>query len=468
MKFPKFGIALKRAYIFPLAVAFVAALIAVNEVGYQESNSAAQATEVAQQKRAQINTLLQHMLDAETGMRGYLLTGADRYLEPYNTGVARVGAATDDLRKLYSGDNQQLTDFSQLSRAVSKKLGEMEITLRLRKTTITPEQWRAVVETNIGQDYMDSIREHAASLITSATAERTRGMQRIHQSLDLSRVGITLAALFGLLAFHLYLRTAQRLNDTNAQQNKALAKEKSLLEAQVRERTSSLAELASHLQTVQEREREHLARELHDELGALLTAAKLDVARVKSKIPTPVVTAELQSRLEHLTSTLNAGIALKRRIIEDLRPSSLSNLGLVPSLEILCGEFQERSGTTVNTDFETVELDDDSGLTVYRMVQEALTNVAKYSGATEVTVTLHGYDHHVEVLIADNGRGFDVPSRVGSSYGLKGMHHRIQALKGSLTVRSSPGQGARLLAVIPKSKPQRLPSLDPSPEPGAA
>ena len=87
---------------------------------------------------------------------------------------------------------------------------------------------------------------------------------------------------------------------------------------QVRERTATLAELATHLQNVREDERGHLARELHDELGALLTAAKLDVARIKARLAGNL--PEVSERLEHLTATLNAGIALKRRIVEDLRP----------------------------------------------------------------------------------------------------------------------------------------------------
>ena len=109
----------------------------------------------------------------------------------------------------------------------------------------------------------------------------------------------------------------------------------------MRERTASLAELATHLQDVRETERGYLARELHDELGSLLTAAKLDVARLKSRLAD---TPDAAQRLQHLTELLNSGIALKRRIIEDLRPSSLSNLGLVASLEILGREFGDASG----------------------------------------------------------------------------------------------------------------------------
>src|SRR5207237_7291618 len=170
-------------------------------------------------------------------------------------------------------------------------------------------------------------------------------------------------------------------------QQEVLQAERDLLERQVRERTGSLAELATHLQNVREEERGHLARELHDELGALLTAAKLDVARLKSRLG-PQPAPEIMQRLQHLTESLNSGIALKRRIIEDLRPSSLSNLGLTASLEILAREFSERSGIDVTTGLEPVALDGGRQLTVYRLLPESLTNVGKYAEARQVEISL--------------------------------------------------------------------------------
>jgi signal transduction histidine kinase len=228
----------------------------------------------------------------------------------------------------------------------------------------------------------------------------------------------------------LYLRAAKRVSDADEAQRRALAHEKRRLEHDVRERTASLAELTNHLQTVQEKEREHLARELHDELGSLLMAAKLDVSRIRSKIPDTL--PAIHDRIAHLIATLNDGIALKWRIIEDLRPSSLGNLGLVPALEILAREFQERSGTAVVTELEPAELADYAELAVYLMVQESFTNAAKYAAASEITVSLHSYVDRVEVIVADNGKGFDLSARHGSSFGLIGMRHRIESFGGTL------------------------------------
>jgi len=172
------------------------------------------------------------------------------------------------------------------------------------------------------------------------------------------------------------------------------------------------------------------------------------VARLKSRLG-PQPAPEITQRLQHLTESLNSGIALKRRIIEDLRPSSLSNLGLSASLEILAREFSERSGVDVTASLEPVELDESRQLTVYRLIQESLTNVGKYAEAKQVEISLHNYGAHVEVDIRDDGKGFDVSRMRGSTHGLAGMRHRVEAAGGRLTVSSLPGQGTRIAAVLP-------------------
>ena len=134
-----------------------------------------------------------------------------------------------------------------------------------------------------------------------------------------------------------------------------------------------MTELTQHLVTAREDERNRLARNLHDDLGSLLTSAKLDAARIRSRLTG--TTPETLELLSHLVGTLNSGIALGRRIIEDLRPSALSNLGLVATLEILAREFADHSGVDVQCALEPVDLDVDAELMVYRLVQEAITNI---------------------------------------------------------------------------------------------
>jgi signal transduction histidine kinase len=437
-----------------LALALLAAciLIGINETGFNRSTAALDAIAEASRTRGSLNRVLQHVLDAETGSRGYLLTGDPRYLEPYNAAVAEIGQQLDALRPVYAGSADEYAILAHLTGNVQRKLAEMDLSVRMRKQG-NEDAWKFILMTDVGKMHMDAVREQAGKLINAATAKMEVSQIQVRRSLLLSRIGIAAVTMAGLLAFYLYLRQTNALKLAGEEQQKVLQQERDLLERQVRERTATLAELATHLQQVREEERGHLARELHDELGALLTAAKLDVARLKSRLGTQS-TPEIAQRLQHLTEALNSGIALKRRIIEDLRPSSLSNLGLTASLEILAREFSERSGVEITTGLEAVELDESRQLTVYRLVQESLTNVGKYAEARQVEISVRNYENHVEVDIKDDGKGFNVTDIRPSTHGLAGMRHRVEAAGGRLTVSSTLGKGTRIAAVLPKSVPR--------------
>ena len=439
----------KMAISLPLAVAAACVLVGINETAYNRSVDALANISEAQHTSSELNKLLQHMLDAETGQRGFLLTGDARYLEPYQTATASLNQNLDTLRNLYMAYPDELAGFAQLSRSVQGKLSEMDVSVRLRKQG-NDDAWKFVLTTDVGKEQMDAIRNQSYRLIDLSRNRLSSGQTQITQSLQLSRIGIAIVAAIGLLAFYMYLRQTNALKAVDQREQESLQRERDLLGQQVKERTATLAELATHLQQVREEERGHLARELHDELGALLTAAKLDVARLKSRMGSE--SPDAVQRLQHLTETLNSVIALKRRIIEDLRPSSLSNLGLHASLEILTREFGERSGLPVTTNLESVDLDESSQLTVYRLVQESLTNIGKYAQATQVTVSMQNYGGHVSIDVGDDGKGFDASHFAPSGHGLTGMRHRVEAAGGRLTVTSSPSNGTHISAVLPSLK----------------
>ncbi|MDI3383391.1 CHASE3 domain-containing protein [Xenophilus aerolatus] len=435
----------KLVWSLGLALLATLVLVGISEVGYRQSSKALAEISQAQEARFAINALLQDVLDAETGQRGYLLTGEVRYREPYDSAIKDIGVHLTRLRVLYANRPGEQVQLAQLADHLSRKLAEMDMSLRLTREGNTDAS-RFVLTTDVGREEMNRIREQAAALSALSDVSLKAGQQQIARTLTLARGGIGVIALAGLLAFFLYLRQTHALQSAGERQQLALQRERNTLEAEVRERTASLAELATHLQEVRETERGFLARELHDELGALLTAAKLDVARLKSRLAD---SPEATQRLQHLTELLNSGIALKRRIIEDLRPSSLSNLGLVASLEILGREFADRSGIQVEMVLEPVVTDEARQLTVYRMIQEGLTNIGKYAEATEATIVLKNYDNHLIVEVSDNGRGFDAQLARPSTHGLAGMRHRVEAAGGKLTVESTPGEGTRLQAMLP-------------------
>lgn len=219
--------------------------------------------------------------------------------------------------------------------------------------------------------------------------------------------------------------------------------------ALVRRRTSQLTELTHHLQTAREDERSRLARNLHDELGALLTSAKLDAARIRPRLTSAA--PEALERLAHLVEMLDSSIALGRRIVEDLRPSTLDNLGLVATLEILAREFAERSGVQMHCALVPVALAPAAELVVYRLVQEAVTNISKYARAREVWLSMGPSGAHwVEVSVRDDGVGFDTRVPPRSAYGLVGMGFRVEAEHGSLVVESAPGRGTVIRGRLPR------------------
>ena len=429
-----------------LAVLSATGLLFLNETSYYQSTDAVAEMTKVERTREAVHKLLQNMLDAETGQRGYLLTGNESYLEPYNVSVTGLTENLDTLRRLVTPIEEDLADFALMARHITSKMSEMDMSLRMRKEG-KEDAWRFVLTTDVGKEEMDAIRAQATKLSVKSLAKSADGEIQIAKSLQLSRVGITILALLGLLAFYMYLIQTKALLTAGEREQVLLQQERDKLDSLVQERTDNLAKLATHLQTVREDERGDLARALHDELGSLLTAAKLDVARIKARLITP--SPEIEERFIHLTTTLNGVIGMTRRIVEDLRPSSLSHLGLKASLEILAREFSEHSGITVTTDLEEVDLVGSAQLTVYRLVQESLTNIGKYAQAQLVEISVHNFSGYVTVEVKDNGKGFNLGNVGNTSHGLAGMRHRVEAAGGRLNVASSEGHGTLVSSVLP-------------------
>ncbi|MFT4991444.1 MAG: signal transduction histidine kinase [Polaromonas sp.] len=439
----------KMAISLPLAILAAAILISVNEASFHASSQATTKIQEAEIARQSVGKLMSTMLDAETGTRGFLLTGDDKYLQPYESALAQLGENLGQLRQVLANQPEELAEFELMAMHINRKQSELDLSVQMRKIG-NDDAWKFILTTDVGKQHMDAIRVQSEKLMTASLLNMEAAHQQINSSLLLSRIGIAAISLSGLLAFYMYLLQTEALLAAVTREKLALLNERDRLEAQVRDRTAKLAQLATYLQEVREDERGHLARELHDELGALLTAAKLDVARIRSRLGGSL--PEANERIEHLISTLNSGIALKRRIVEDLRPSSLSHLGLVASLEILTREFADRSGIDLTTSFESVELGGSAQLTVYRLVQESLTNMSKYALASHADITLSSSEDQVIIEVRDNGQGFDVDKIATSSHGLAGMLHRVETAGGKFLIESSPGQGTHIRANLPKTR----------------
>jgi signal transduction histidine kinase len=407
--------------------------------------------------RATVSTLLSSVTNAEYEQRRYALTGGQSSLAAYQANTRQIEQRLQALETetpLPVAQSAAMLDFKH---EIAEQIGAMALTVRLTGDGQF-EAAQHIVNSDAGIVQMQLLRQRADKLmerIAQLVIDKRAELGRLN---TISRVGLIIGVLAAVFAFILYVRQTRALQQADARQQRSLEAERDALESQVKERTARLTELATYLQQAVEAERERLARELHDELGALLTAAKLDVARLKSKLPANA--AEPLERIQHLTETLNQGIALKRQIVEDLRPSSLSNLGLVAALEILSREFSKRSEIPVHADIERVDMNEVSELTFYRLVQEALTNIGKHAKASEITITLSHHLHYAEVTVTDNGVGFDLAQIPSTSHGLVGMRHRVEALGGRLEINTAPGRGTRVTGTIPRQlvKPQPAPA----------
>ncbi len=446
-----FGRVKRSAYTFPLAVATALTLVVISESAYHASVDSLDRVGKLTEARNDNMQLLRLVLDAENGQRGFLITGRPEYLTPYRTAMEGIGGTLRKLGDFYGKDPAQTANFAVLASLVGKKMSEMDTTVRLRSEG-RDAAWRAVIETDIGREQMETIRVASEKLIQHGSSMIEHEREAVYKTLLLSRLGVSAMTALSVLAFFMYLRQSSTLEKERLERQHAMQAQLDLLEQQVVARTTQLTELAQHLQNAREDERSRLARDLHDELGALLTAAKLDVARLKSRIGP--LTPEVAERLAHLNESLNNGIALKRRIIEDLRPSSLNNLGLVAALEILSREFGESSGIEVVTEFDdTVRLAPASELTAYRLVQESLTNIGKYAQASRVRIVLKADGAQAQVAVEDNGVGFDLAARQSSSHGLLGMRYRVEAARGRMHLSSTPGHGTQVHASLPMLSP---------------
>jgi len=214
-----------------------------------------------------------------------------------------------------------------------------------------------------------------------------------------------------------------------------------------RQQQEGLAALADHIEQVKEQERARIAREIHDDLGGNLTAIKMALAMLTARLPDDPA---LLDKAAYLDDLVDRTIDAVHRISLDLRPSTL-DLGIVAALEWQAREFEKQSGIAciLRCSEREIDLDPDHAAALFRIFQEALTNVAKHAGATRVTVSLRRQRQHVCLAICDNGRGVTAADRLKpQSFGLRGMSERARALGGSLTLAPASGGGTMVTVKI--------------------
>lgn len=301
-------------------------------------------------------------------------------------------------------------------------------------------------QTPVDQKELTLRAVNGESIVNFETVRRHKDGSDISVAITLSLVRDMAGRVTGSSAIYRDMSERKRMES----ELRRLIQEQRRAETELRESRDRLRELSSALQSIREEEKTRIARELHDELGQALTALKMDAAAIESELEREQ--NALRKRTSDMKQLIDTTVASVRRISADLRPVMLDNLGLVPTLEWLASDFSQRSGVKVELDIpeENLGVSGDAATAIFRIAQEAMTNVSRHAGADRVVIELKRRGGNVVVRIRDNGKGFTrSDTRKARSFGLLGMRERAYVLGGELKISTPQGGGTQIEAVIP-------------------
>lgn len=443
-----------KSWQFALAVAvtvgFLVLLYVVAEFGRMRLHSAEEDVRRAHIQLTRVVDMYQLLMNAESGHRGYLLTGELAYLEPLHRAQGRLGELSTQLARTYRGRDERVgSAIRQLGGVASSRMAQMDESIAVYAEQ-GPAAALKLANSPSRHETMATFRELAGTTRDYEQALLERSLAKWERELTI--VGrLNLATLLVGLALAVLAVTATVRNMRQRAEAAAdLERQHDELKAQFDEQAGEMAGLAEHLQHVQEEERARLSRELHDELGGVLMAARMDATWIQKHAPGN--DPNVRQRLERLREVLDQGIALKRRVVEELRPSLLDTMGLLAALRWQIEETCKRGRLRCIEHFPDDEpkLNRDGAIALFRVVQESLANVAKHAQANEVEITLDVTGDELVVTVRDDGIGA-LPNDLTRprSHGIAGMRHRVHVLGGRLEVSSVPNRGTTLRARVP-------------------
>lgn len=405
---------------------------------------------------ALVNELRTTLNEAESVQRGYLVSLQNNYVGPDDNVIApqtrHVRQVSKELEKHFEAGEEARIRHQEMLKKISAdmegKLAELQMSITLANKGNMDAAMQMINSTE-GRGRMKQFMQGTQVLLDSLDRDVAEMVKTRDRTITAGRLSVAASVLLVLVLLVLTLKKLIEEIIDRDQHSKALENDVINFEQKLEERTSLLKTLAVDYQFDVERERRKLARELHDEMGSILTATKMDISWVLRKIKD--VSPEASEKLSRTLRYLDQGIELKRRVVQDLHPSLLTTFGLIPALRALIDSAAERNGWELDVVLpeEGTEISEALGLIAYRVVQETLTNATKYAQATKVSVHLQVDERYLKLEIEDNGKGMDLTQSYDVTYGLKGMQHRVTAIGGKLQLESEPGKGMFTLALIP-------------------
>ncbi len=448
-----------RLYIGGAAALLIGLLIAalMLELNTEQLVDDIKVLATAQTRKADVAQYVRLVVDAETSQRGYLLTQDSNYLDLYEQTRRRAPPLLDRITNSYlfedvTPPNAEIRDkLSQLRQLGTAKLDELAASLTLNAANRRQDAID-LVRSNFGKRTMDALRAVATDLDANEDQHIATAFRQWRSGISTSRImlaGGTLLNIALLVLVALLLNRDLRGREVIAQQ---MAQHTQDLELQVYRRTAQLSALSSHLQHVAEREKAAIARELHDELGGIMVAATMDVAWLQKRLATE--DGALTNRWQRLRKLLDDGLNLKRRVVETLRPTLLDNMGLVPAVQWIAQEICSRAGLKLTEQYpdQVPQLNEDAAIAVFRVIQEALTNVVKHANASEVSLTMALSDDALTIHLRDDGVGIASRHAARSSHGLASMKHRVTSFSGTWRITAPPTGGTAIDIKLPLAR----------------
>jgi signal transduction histidine kinase len=438
------------AIVVAVSIGFVVLLYVIAEFGRLRLVAAEEDVRRAQVQLARVVDLYQLLMNAESGHRGYLLTGDPTYLEPVHRAEGQIDDLGRELAETYRGEDERVgSAIRQLGVVARSRMTQMQESVAVYRDQ-GPSAGLRLANSPSRHETMATFRELAGITRDYERGLMDRSLDRWERELMLAGrlnlatllLGLVLAAIAAMAL----ARNARQREETAAELKRQHDELKSQFDAQ----TNELTELARHLQHVQEEERARLSRGLHDELGGVLLAARMDVTWMQRHAADD--DTEVKTRLERLKQVLDQGIELKRRVVEELRPTLLDTMGLLAALRWQSEETCRRAELRCTERFPDEEppFNRAGAIALFRVVQEALANVAKHARASEVEIALELTDRDVVVTVRDNGVGAASEDLTRPrSHGLAGLRHRIQMLGGRFDITSAPNRGTTVRVQVP-------------------
>ena len=388
-------------------------------------------------------------------LRDALIAGPSSSLDDYRSELRRLRAEVDQALRTYTPETESSEEQAHWRRLqIELDVFWLNRSLPFGAGALATGQAATSLRERVVpmRETIIDIIDQLAVLQAAANQRRQAEFRELHRQARqrlLSMGGITLAlAIIVAIAASLYVRSLQRQIERQRTAD--------------RQNREDLERLSARLVDAQEQERRQLARELHDEVGQALTAVKMDIS-IALRSSDHLRVRNALTEASDLAETTLRGV---RDLSQLLHPSALDDFGLPTTLTTYLRSFSQRTGIQAHL-VETVEdrLAPEMEVSIYRIVQEALHNVARHSEATSCTVSLNAGDNMLHLIVEDNGRGLRTtePHRVRRGLGLIGMRERVQALGGTFRIGGRPGGGTQISAALPLLRAPHQPIVEPMP-----